>query len=123
MQPRHPAWRISGGLQPEIAGHRPGLGRFHPRVIGQMSTFAQKLRKLALTALDRGFRIAVENLCDSFSEEILWLLYQVDHPSVGACINTVNALHVTEDPMVAIRNLAPRAFTNHFRDDRIEFKR
>ncbi|MBT6611238.1 MAG: hypothetical protein HOB38_03955, partial [Deltaproteobacteria bacterium] len=27
------------------------------------------------------------------------------------------------DPMTAIRNLAPRAFTNHFRDDRIDFKR
>ena len=28
-----------------------------------------------------------------------------------------------EDPMTAIQNLAPRAFTNHFRDDRIEFQR
>ncbi|MGD9065055.1 MAG: hypothetical protein PVI42_13085, partial [Desulfobacterales bacterium] len=27
------------------------------------------------------------------------------------------------DPMQAIENLAPRAFTNHFRDDRIEFQR
>jgi sugar phosphate isomerase/epimerase len=30
---------------------------------------------------------------------------------------------VMEDPMQAIENLAPRAFTNHFRDDRIEFQR
>ena len=42
---------------------------------------------------------------------------------VGACIDTVNALMVMEDPMAAIENLAPRAFTNHFRDDRIEFQR
>jgi hypothetical protein len=42
---------------------------------------------------------------------------------VGACIDTVNGLHVTEDPMTAIERLAPRAFTNHFRDDRIEFQR
>jgi sugar phosphate isomerase/epimerase len=42
---------------------------------------------------------------------------------VGACIDTVNALMVMEDPMQAIENLAPRAFTNHFRDDRIEFQR
>ena len=42
---------------------------------------------------------------------------------MGACIDTVNGLHVTEDPMTAIANLTPRAFTNHFRDDRIEFQR
>jgi sugar phosphate isomerase/epimerase len=46
-----------------------------------------------------------------------------NHPAVGACIDTVNALMVMEDPMQAIENLAPRAFTNHFRDDRIEFQR
>ena len=108
----------------DLVRPRPVSGsRFHPRVIAQMSWFAQQLRAVAPTALDRGIRIAVENHCDSFSEEILWLLDQVDHPFVGACIDTVNALHVTEDPMTAIRNLAPRAFTNHFRDDRIEFQR
>lgn len=32
-------------------------------------------------------------------------------------------LMVMEDPMQAIANLAPRAFTNHFRDDRIELQR
>ena len=47
----------------------------------------------------------------------------VVYPRVGACIDTVNAFMVMEDPMVAIENLAPRAYTNHFRDDRIEFKR
>jgi sugar phosphate isomerase/epimerase len=108
----------------DLVRPRPVSGsRFHPRVIAQMSAFAQKLKAVAPTALDRGIRLAVENHCDSFSGEILWLLDQVDHPSVGACIDTVNALHVTEDPMTAIRNLAPRAFTNHFRDDRIEFQR
>jgi len=65
----------------------------------------------------------VENHCDTFSEEILWLLDKVGSSRVGACIDTVNAFHVTEDPMTAVRNLAPRAFTNHFRDNRIEFKR
>jgi sugar phosphate isomerase/epimerase len=50
-------------------------------------------------------------------------LDRVDSPVVGACIDTVNALMVMEDPMQAIENLAPRSFTNHFRDDRIEFQR
>jgi sugar phosphate isomerase/epimerase len=88
-----------------------------------MKLFAARLKASAPAAEDAGTRIAVENHCDSFSEEILWLLDLVDHPVVGACIDTVNALMVMEDPMQAIENLAPRAFTNHFRDDRIEFKR
>lgn len=97
--------------------------RFHPEVMEKMAAFSGLLKSMAPLAKGAGVRIAVENHCDSFSEEILWLLDKVDHPSVGACIDTVNALHVTEDPMTAIENLAPRAFTNHFRDDRIEFQR
>ena len=97
--------------------------RFHPDVIDQMKSFATRLTASAPAAKDAGIKIAVENHCDSFSEEILWLLDRVDHPAVGACIDTVNALMLMEDPMQAIENLAPRAFTNHFRDDRIEFQR
>jgi sugar phosphate isomerase/epimerase len=97
--------------------------RFHPQVKAQMEKFASRLQAAAPAAEDAGVKIAVENHCDSFSEEILWLLDLVDRPVVGACIDTVNALMVTEDPMRAIANLAPRAFTNHFRDDRIELQR
>ena len=70
-----------------------------------------------------GIRLALENHCDSFSQEILWVLKAVDHPFAGACIDTVNAWHIGEDPMKAIENLAPVAFTNHFRDDCVEFRR
>ncbi len=103
---------------------RPLAGsRFHPRIKEQMKSFAFQLKASAPVAETAGIKIAVENHCDSFSEEILWLLDLVDHPVVGACIDTVNALMVMEDPMQAIANLAPRAFTNHFRDDRIELQR
>ncbi len=97
--------------------------RFHPSVVKDMEKTIQILKNSAPDAEAAGIRIAVENHCDSFSEEILWLLDQVNHPHVGACVDTVNGLHVTEDPMTAIQNLAPRAFTNHFRDDRIIFQR
>ena len=97
--------------------------RFHPKVIQQMEKVAGLLTAAVPMAADIGIRLAVENHCDSFSEEILWLLDRVDSPVVGACIDTVNGLHVTEDPMAAIERLTPRAFTNHFRDDRIEFQR
>jgi sugar phosphate isomerase/epimerase len=80
------------------------------------------LKRHAPRAADSGIRIAVENHTDLFADELLWLLDEVDEPNVGACIDTVNAFHVMENPMEAIEKLAPRAFTNHFRDDRIEFE-
>ncbi len=108
----------------DLVRPRPLAGsRFHPRVKEQMQSFAAQLKAAAPAAAADGIKIAVENHCDSFSEEILWLLDIVEHPAVGACIDTVNALMVMEDPMQAIANLAPRAFTNHFRDDRIEMQR
>ena len=97
--------------------------RFHPDVMAQIKSVASRIKQMAPAAEAAGVKIAVENHCDTFSEEILWLLDQVDSPIVGACIDTVNALMVMEDPMTAIENLAPRAFTNHFRDDRLEFQR
>jgi sugar phosphate isomerase/epimerase len=97
--------------------------RFHPDVMAQIKSVAARIKTMAPAAEAAGVKIAVENHCDTFSEEILWLLDQVDNPLVGACIDTVNALMVMEDPMQAIENLAPRAFTNHFRDDRIEIQR
>ena len=97
--------------------------RFHPRVVELLKAVAKDIESAIPLAEEAGVRIAVENHCDSYSEEILWLLDRVDHPRVGACIDTVNGLHVMEDPMTAIENLAPRAFTNHFRDDRIVFQR
>ena len=97
--------------------------RFHPEVMAQIKSVASRIKQLAPAAEAAGVKIAVENHCDTFSEEILWLLDQVDNPRVGACVDTVNALMVMEDPMEAIENLSPRAFTNHFRDDRIEFQR
>ncbi len=97
--------------------------RFHPDVMAQIKSVASRVKQMVPAAEAAGVKIAVENHCDTFSEEILWLLDQVDNPLVGTCIDTANALMVMEDPMEAIENLAPRALTNHFRDDRIEFQR
>jgi sugar phosphate isomerase/epimerase len=93
--------------------------RFHPIVKDQLEHVVERLKAAAPMAQKRDVKLAVENHTDAFSEEVLWVLDQVNHPNVGACVDTVNAIHVTEDPIVAISNLAPRAFTNHFRDNRI----
>jgi 3-oxoisoapionate decarboxylase len=97
--------------------------RFHPDIMAQIARVADQLKAAAPRAEAAGVKLAVENHCDSFSEEILWLLDRVDSPWVGACIDTVNAMMVTEDPMAAIENLAPRSFTNHFKDHKIVSQR
>ncbi len=108
----------------EIPRPRPRAGScFHEKVMPFLTDTANRLKKAVPMAQEFGIRLALENHCDSFSEEILWVLDQVSHPYAGACIDTMNAWHVAEDPMKAIENLAPVAFTNHFRDDRVEFCR
>jgi len=96
--------------------------KFHPEVRKQLEVVVDRLKKAAPLAEKSGVKLAVENHTDAFSEEVLWVLDQVDQPYVGACIDTVNALHVTENPIRAVENLAPRAFTNHFRDNKIVIK-
>ncbi len=97
--------------------------QFHPKVMPYFEDTIKQLKNAAPMAKDYGIRLALENHCDSFSEEILWILNEVNHSFVGACIDTVNGWHMGEDPMKAIENLSPVAFTNHFRDNRIEFCR
>ncbi|WP_022666540.1 sugar phosphate isomerase/epimerase family protein [Desulfospira joergensenii] len=108
----------------EIPRPRPRAGsRFHPKVRPFLEQTRDRLKKAAPAAVSAGVRLALENHCDSFSEEVIWVIEQVGHPFVGACIDTMNPWHITEDPIQAVENLAPYAFTNHFRDDRIEFRR
>jgi sugar phosphate isomerase/epimerase len=108
----------------EIPRPRPRAGsRFHPQVMPFLIETVKQLKQAGPMAASLGICLALENHCDSFSEEILWVLKEVDHPSVKACIDTMNAWHIAEDPMQAIQNLAPAAVTNHFRDDRVEFCR
>jgi sugar phosphate isomerase/epimerase len=93
--------------------------RFHPDVVQQLNNVITTVQT-SLPLIERtGIKIALENHTDAFSEEVIYVLDQIDHPLVGACIDTVNAIHVMENPITAVKNLAPRAFTNHFRDNKI----
>ncbi len=94
--------------------------RHHPDIMKQLVHIANLAKKAAPLAQKKGVNIAFENHTESFSSEVLWLIDEVDHPCIGACVDTVNSLMVLEDPMTAIEALAPRSFTNHFCDHRIE---
>ena len=106
----------------DIVRPRPiGASRFHPDVVKQLENVARQLRTAAPLAAKEDIKIAVENHTDTISSEVLWVIEQVDQANVGACIDIFNAMMVLEDPMTAVENLVDKAFTNHFKDHKIEF--
>ncbi len=105
--------------------HRPHPvcnSAFHPDLLGQFEEVARKVAKAAPLAQKAGVRLCLENHTEAFADEVLWIINRVNHAFVGACVDTNNSLMVGEDPLTAIRKLAPVAFTNHFSDHRIEFE-
>jgi len=105
--------------------HRPHPvcgSAFHPEVIPQLDRIARLAASAAPVAQRAGVRLCFENHTEAFSDEVLWVIHRADHTHVGACVDTNNSLMVGEDPLTAIRKLAPVAYTNHFSDHRIVFE-
>jgi len=63
-----------------------------------------------------GVRLAIENHKDFETPELLAMLDAVASPQLGVCLDTGNSLALLEDPLEAVRQLAPRAFTVHLKD-------
>jgi sugar phosphate isomerase/epimerase len=111
-----------GKISMDIHRPHPVCGSaFHPAVVPQLENIARKAESAAPVAQNAGVRLCLENHTEAFSDEVLWIIHRVNHPYVGACIDTNNSLMVGEDPLTAIRKLAPLSFTNHFSDHRIVF--
>ncbi len=111
-----------GKISMDIHRPHPVCGSaFHPEVIPQLDDIACKARAAAPVAQNAGVRLCLENHTEAFSDEVLWIINRVNHPYVGVCVDTNNSLMVGEDPLTAIRKLAPASFTNHFSDHRIIF--
>lgn len=82
-------------------------------------TFDNTRRDLDISlplARQLGVRIALENHEDVTAAELLKLIEQIDHPFLGACLDTGNDLVVYGEPQQAAERLAPRAFTTHIKD-------
>ncbi|MGD8880880.1 MAG: TIM barrel protein [Desulfobacterales bacterium] len=111
-----------GKISMDVRRPHPVCGSaFHPKIIPQLERIARKAETAAPVAQNAGIRLCLENHTEAFSDEVLWIINRVNHPFVGACIDTNNSLMVGEDPLSAIRKLTPVSFTNHFSDHRIVF--
>ena len=107
-------------LSLDIRRPRPLYGScFHPKVMRQLCEVHDEIRAVLPMLEDSGIRLALENHTETFADEIIWLIDQVNHPLVGACVDTVNSLGVLENPETAVEKLAPYAFCNHFCDHKL----
>lgn len=66
-----------------------------------------------------GMKIALENHCDLFADEVIWIVEQLHHPLIGACLDTMNSLVLGEGVESCVRKLAPYAYCVHFCDLKI----
>lgn len=66
-----------------------------------------------------GIKIALENHCDLFADEVIWTIEQLHHPLIGACLDTMNSLVLGEGVEECVRKLAPYAYCVHFCDLKI----
>jgi sugar phosphate isomerase/epimerase len=93
--------------------------RMHPEVMRQMADRLEEFQDALPLIEEFGMQIAIENHTDTFSDEILWIVDQLDHPLVGTCVDTANPLQVMEEPSAAMEKMLPSAFCCHFSDDLI----
>lgn len=78
------------------------------------------LKRLRRAAEGAGIRIAIENHGDLTTDELVRIVREVDSPWVGICLDVGNSLLTLEDPLPAIRKMAPLAVTTHFKDYAVE---
>ena len=65
-------------------------------------------------------RIAIENHDKYSSENLVKIVEEVDSPSVGICLDTVNSLGVLECPGFVVKKLAPYTINLHIKDFKIQ---
>ncbi|WP_164667247.1 sugar phosphate isomerase/epimerase family protein [Virgibacillus doumboii] len=101
----------------DIERPRPLYGTcFHPDVMKQLSDRCNEFKANIPLMEELELQIAIENHCDTYADEIIWLIKQLNHPSIGACLDTINSLSVLESPEACVEKMAPYAINCHFCD-------
>jgi sugar phosphate isomerase/epimerase len=112
----------------EHIAHARAIGADVMRVVGSSLRFRfephgpqlEKLTRMfssaAALAAQAGVKLALENHIDYNSDEILQLLKDVNSPSLGVNFDSGNFLRVLDDPVEAMRKLAPHVLATHIKD-------
>jgi len=82
----------------------------------QLAALTEMFREAVKAAQDHGIRLAVENHIDFTADEILRLLADVGSPYLGLNFDTGNFLRLLDDPVKAMKKLAPFVLATHVKD-------
>ena len=74
------------------------------------------LRRVLPRARDLGIRLALENHEYETAADMIELLERIDSPQVGLLVDVGNSMMALEDPLAAVRAMAPYAVSTHFKD-------
>ncbi len=92
---------------------------FHPDVMRQLSVRYDEFKSNIKLMEELGLKISIENHCDTYADEVIWLVRQLNHPDIGACLDTINSLVVLEGPEACVEKMAPYANCCHFCDNKL----
>ncbi len=104
----------------DIKRPRPLYGTcMHPDVMKQLADRYNEFKENIPLMEELGLQISIENHCDTYADEIIWLVEQLNHPNIGACVDTINSLCVLEGIEECIEKMAPYANCCHFCDNKL----
>lgn len=90
-----------------------------PEAVTQLAEIVANFKKNIPTIEKYGMKVAIENHCDLFSDEVIWILEQLNHPLIGACCDTINSLVLAEGVADSVEKMAPYTYCVHFCDNRV----
>ena len=90
-----------------------------PEAMEQMAKIVMDFKKNIPTIEKYGMKIAIENHCDLFADEVIWMVEQLNHPLIGACCDTINSLMMAEGIADCVEKMAPYCYCVHFCDNRV----
>lgn len=77
----------------------------------------QQRLELARPAVETvGVRLAIENHKDWRADDLVAIVKRANSPQIGVCLDTGNSIALLEEPHEVVEQLAPLAFTTHFKD-------
>lgn len=91
----------------------------HPEVMAQLIERYRDFNANIKLMEKYNMKVAIENHCDAFADEVIWLVTQLDHPLIGICCDTINSLMVGEGIEECVRKMAPYTYCVHFCDNKI----
>jgi sugar phosphate isomerase/epimerase len=82
----------------------------------KMAKAAEDLKQVVPLLKKYRIKLGLENHEEETTDEIIKVIKEVNSPWVGAHCDIGNGMMAWEDPVEAVRNLAPYAYTTHFKD-------